>query len=598
MKALRLLCTAAAAALAACGGHGSAISPLPSANSPHGAKTASVNFVLSLPENTENAAAARRPSFVSANIKSVAITVASNGAAPGPATDVDCNSTACSAQLVVPIGSATFTVSTYDQVQEHGNLLSTGSATVNIVQNQVNNVTVTFNPVVKTVQLSIFSSFRAAPSSFTTGSGAVPEGQAYQATLQVNAYDPSGALILAPGQYLDGNLNPVTIAIANSDASGRVTLARTTVTGADTGSLGGYSNQIQITYNGGIAHGQYATFTASAPGYPASAMGQAVTLEITPTTQAQYAVTTPGFGQWAIADGADGRVWYAERTQSQGPGVVGALNISTGAVTEYPDTSACCYPVGIAQGSDGNMWAVEYPFNNSVVGAVAKITPSGAYTEYPLSLLPSLDYSQIIEGPDGNLYVPATTTTSPAQAYLAKIVPSTGARSYIAIGPSGSDLPVAATGYNDGRIYWVVRYQNGGSQYYAIGYYTPSTGTSTTIPTATALPGNFDAPFIAGSDGQLYFGGTQYVFNPSAATWTSYGCLSEAELVGADGRLYQLNSTATARFTPSTQYCDYLGYFTNGFDQAGFTSSPGQAIVGPDGNFWTYNGTYFGKIAY
>src|SRR5712692_8874223 len=84
----------------------------------------------------------------------------------------------------------------------------------------------------------------------------------------------------------------------------------------------------------------------------------------------------------------------------------------TGAITEYPITTAAARPTLITTGSDGNLWFVEEGANK-----VAKITTAGAFTEFdaPTSGSPAV----ITVGPDGNLWFTDETANTVDKATTA-----------------------------------------------------------------------------------------------------------------------------------------------------------------------------------
>lgn len=602
-------------ALTACASHGGS-APLPSTFHP----MATVDFVLTLPKST----AARIPAFVSSGIASISITVAPKGGVAGPATVANCSSSACAAQVSAPVGDDTFTVAAYSGANAQGNLLSTGSATGAIALNAANSFTVTFNPVVATVKLHLVGSSAQLGNSVSglpmAGSAWIPAGTASNATLQVDAYDASGALILSPGQYLDASGNPLTITITNSDTSGRTALSAATVTGGDAGDgASAGSNQIQIAYNGAVPRGVYPAFSASAPGYSSAAMGTPVTLEIAPTVAAQYTPKTAACGKYGIADGPDGRIWYAQETvcgYPNGAGVVGAWDPSTGTVTEFADPSADFQPVDLTAGSDGNLWVLEAPNYNGSVGAIAKVTPAGTFTEYSLATaLSSLtakgtvnlaggagyEDPHIVLGADGNVYTGVTLLCSgcSTQGYLVQITP-TGAVTAIPVGPATAGLGTFTPGYGSStRIYWTTGPPSG-SSYAVVGYYDTSTKAVTTLAQPTPLSSvngiGFDI-LEAGSDGFLYVNGSDSL-NPSTSVFTPICTASEWWLMAADGEFYSNN---LVRYNPLTNVCQSTGAYANGFTQYpgdGEAWLRNHAIVGPGGNFWQYDGTNLFEVLY
>src|SRR6266851_9537730 len=65
-----------------------------------------------------------------------------------------------------------------------------------------------------------------------------------------------------------------------------------------------------------------------------------------------------------------------------------AAKAVTGAITEYPITTAASQPTLITTGSDGNLWFVEEGANK-----VAKMTTAGVVTEYDVPTASAQPYS-------------------------------------------------------------------------------------------------------------------------------------------------------------------------------------------------------------
>src|ERR1035437_10615071 len=122
-------------------------------------KTALVQFQIVVRSSSSTA---RRPAYISPSTKSASSAVTPSGGSAGTPTIVNCT-TVCSAQVLAPVGSDTFTVNLYDGTNAGGNLLSTGTLTQTIAIDQANTVSVTFNGVV--VSLSVVLN----PSTVTVG---------------------------------------------------------------------------------------------------------------------------------------------------------------------------------------------------------------------------------------------------------------------------------------------------------------------------------------------------------------------------------------------------------------------------------------------
>src|SRR5271156_1087934 len=237
MRALRAGALVAAATLiTGCGGGGST-SGVITQPQPTQQKTqlVSVSFTIVVP--TASGASLRRVrNYVSASTKSATIAVGS--ATP---TVVNCTTT-CSGTVSAPVGSDTFTMNLYSGTNGSGNLLSTGTLTQTIVANEANSVNVTFNGVVSSLAVVVAST--------------VTPGTAGSVGVTMNALDASGNVIVGPGSYVNSSGNPLTIALDDSDTSGKSTLSTTSITQPTSG--------IELNYT--AAFDTNPTLTASAAG--------------------------------------------------------------------------------------------------------------------------------------------------------------------------------------------------------------------------------------------------------------------------------------------------------------------------------------------
>ncbi|MBV8245603.1 MAG: hypothetical protein JOZ38_06760, partial [Candidatus Eremiobacteraeota bacterium] len=228
-RTLRLLVAAfgCSFALAACGGGGGG-NALPSGGG--GANhMESVLFQIVIPRT--GSSTARKPQFVDAATQSV--TVAVNNGSPTTvnttASSSGCTSTptklTCSITVQAPAGSDTFAVNMYSAQNAGGSLLSSGTTTATIGSGS-NVVTVTMNGVPTKLVVSLSNAFP-------------PTGSPSTITVNVIAYDATGAQIVGPGNY------SVPVTLTDSDTSGHTSLTVNSVAGPSaTGTL---------TYDGNAA---------------------------------------------------------------------------------------------------------------------------------------------------------------------------------------------------------------------------------------------------------------------------------------------------------------------------------------------------------
>ncbi len=260
---------ACAVTLAACGGgSGSSIPTVTQPAAPSGPTTQQsvpVHFTIVVP--TPAPSTGRAPAYVSPSTQSVALGVTPQSGGTATNATVNCTTT-CSGTINAPVGSDTFSANLYDAQNASGNLLSTGSLTQTIVANQANTVNATFNGVVKSIAVSLATTH-------------VTPGTAGSVGVTLKALDADGNTIVGPGSYVNASGTPLTITLADSDASGHSSLSQTSVTAPTTG----------ITLNYDASFAANPTITASASGLTSS-----VTPAITFPTP-----TLTNMGTWSAA---------------------------------------------------------------------------------------------------------------------------------------------------------------------------------------------------------------------------------------------------------------------------------------------------------
>ena len=260
-RPLASLTLASTLALAACGGGGGGISSTPPPR-----QTAPARITISIP-NISPSAHARKPAYVSPATKSVSLSgpgfaTATVALVPGtPQCTQTSSALVCTVELPVPVGTTTVTVSTFASTDGSGTPLSTQNVSVTVVSGTVTVVNLTLNPVVSALAVAVNPS--------TLGAG-IPSS----ATVSVNALDAAGKTIVGPGTFVDAAGNPLTVTLADSDASGATHLSQTTLTAP--------SASIALTYNG-ASIGNF-TISASAPGVTTAT----ATVTVNPSTQTVY----------------------------------------------------------------------------------------------------------------------------------------------------------------------------------------------------------------------------------------------------------------------------------------------------------------------
>ena len=299
-----LVTLTAAAALSACGssgGAGASGQPLP----PAGTDAAQVFFSVTIPapSPTGDARGRVRPDYVSLNTQSMSVSV--NGGLPQvfaltPSTNSNCSvssgATVCSnLEVSAAPGVDSFTFALYSNavpLPSSPTVLSIVTvANKQIAEGVANQLGVfTLNPVLGSVALSV----SIPAGGFTAGSAA--SGLA----LNVATKDPSGATIIAPGEYVNasGAATPIGLS-TNWTTSPNDAVWSFSVDGgsyAQTGSLASPADHAELAYSGASIAGT-TTITAAAGSISASQEISAIVAPIvaklsSSVSAADYLVTT------------------------------------------------------------------------------------------------------------------------------------------------------------------------------------------------------------------------------------------------------------------------------------------------------------------
>lgn len=234
-------CSAAIAALVACGGSAITTQPLTQAGASGPASTTIVNGQIAQPFTLTYARAGALTKIgISSSIEAnspehdVMLGAAAPGCAPSAASTIQCSFT-----LTLPWGPQALTVTTYGS-----------SVTKTQLKAALGGSRIALSSGVPVAQISL----DLQNNYFSTG-------QATTTNLYVTARDATGNTIV-------GSLGGTTITVASSDTSGTTSLSGTTVAQST-------DSPLTLTYNGMIPNGPTITFTATATGIPASAITSA-----------------------------------------------------------------------------------------------------------------------------------------------------------------------------------------------------------------------------------------------------------------------------------------------------------------------------------
>jgi virginiamycin B lyase len=399
VKVQSVLLIAALAALAGCSGGGSSNSVAPArADVPAKIGAASVTFSMHWTAATASSAA-RRPAYVPATARSVAISV--NG---GIAQYL--NSPSTTLNISAPAGVDTFIIQTYDEQNGQGSVLSRAAITQTVALDTANVLSATLNGVVAALKV-------------TLGTPAPNAGAVASSTVVVAALDADGNTIVGPGDYS----TPIKLAIDDPSSSGTVALS--------TALLQTPGTPVTLTYTGGTLVG--ANVVASASGVPAASAPFAPK-----TTIYEYPLPYGGAHPFWITPGPDGNMWFTEASGNK----IGKITLA-GAITTYPIPTANAGPAGIVAGQDGALW-----FTESSASQIGRVTTNGAFVELPTAKAndgPLL----IIERGDGTVwYAGSAGSDIGIQDEVTQ-----SQRSSIAT-VSFPAVPASLAAASDGNVYW------------------------------------------------------------------------------------------------------------------------------------------------
>jgi Concanavalin A-like lectin/glucanases superfamily len=310
MKRILIGASLLAIVLPGCGGGGGARTMLPtvspatsSTNSPVAASSsAGVALTVTIPAGPTTNSTQRRPQYISSATNSISFmpqggstTVVSLAAGAPNCVTGSTGSRICSVNVSAPTGpSITFTISAFASTDGTGTPLSTVTTSQAIVANTLNPINVTLNAVVSKLQVAL------SPSAFTLGVVA-------SSILTVTALDASGKIIaVGTNQLVDGNNNPVTITLSDSESAATKLSATTFGT-----------SPVSLNYAGGTPSAASATITAtlSSGGTATAPFTFAAAGTSTPTP---VATTPPATSSYISAVAADKPLAYYRMNESAG----------------------------------------------------------------------------------------------------------------------------------------------------------------------------------------------------------------------------------------------------------------------------------------
>jgi hypothetical protein len=492
MDVRRIFACVTIATIAGCAGGGGSTPPAGHGGStgPSGPATAAVPFSITIPQASA-IAKMRRPAFISPATQSIAVTVYPAGTAEPTTPTLSANVVAgsngcalnaagtaltCTLSVTAPIGSDSFAIKTF--AGQNG----TGAVLANA------NLPVTVTSGMPAIQFILSGTPQIVRLSLETP--VLPAGTSGTSVLDVNAYDPSGALIVAPGLFS----SPLTI---SSDSSA-VSLSATTATTPGT--------QITVSYSGGAA--PYAVhLTATGTGVSAANTVNA-TLDITPSqsiavlggySESPFSIATIGIN--AVNEPPQSFVSLPtfETSPASLPGfaafgngtiAIGALNTSSGVVCDigvYPGGSPTPYVQTLTPSTDGDYCPIAAEPNGDLLAAsnggggselaeysigATSLTPTGNAIPLVGAFIPTASVGAVATATNanGNIAILAYTGSSYyALEYTSITSGASGPQTQIAL-PTLSGPPIAIAIAADGSM--AVLYQFSSSASYQINRYT------------------------------------------------------------------------------------------------------------------------------
>jgi hypothetical protein len=329
-----------------------------------GGGTALTSFTIVIPLGTVAASSVRRAQYVSANSKSIGVTITNGVSTTGPTyfslSGAGCttasNVTTCTYQMAAPVGTDAFAFTLYSDTYTTGGAApSTPLSTANVpnqviqvgVANQIG--TFTLNPIIGSMQIAVSQPV----GGFTVGS-------ASNGAVNLTVKDASGATIIAPGVYVNASDTTTPIGLTSSQTP--FTFALDGGTAASTGTLNGPSDTAILDYSG-IGLTGTTTITAAAAGVtsatqvlPATGVDPIVATLSSSASGSQYHITTSPAELDFYASGITGTIALAE-TGYAGTFTLASSTCSSSFVTLSPGVgqTGSSFTIGaVSGGTTGN----------------------------------------------------------------------------------------------------------------------------------------------------------------------------------------------------------------------------------------------------
>ncbi len=280
------------------------------------------------------------------------------------------------------------------------------------------------------------------------------------------------------------------------------------------------------------------------------------------STITEYPTVSANAGPNGVTVGLDGNIYFSEFNK----GAIGALNTSTGAVSEVSIPGTIPGPYSITTGSTGTIYFTEP--TNSVIGIYHPTTATFSSVTTPTA---NAGPRFITLGSDGNIYF-----TEPGANKIGMLDTSTNTITEYPV-PTANASPYGITSGPDGNIYFT---EDSGDKIGELNLTTHAI-TETAVPTASAAPYSI----ATGPDGNLWFTEfngnqigelnltthviTEYPAGPSGTTPTEI-------TAGPDGLLYftELNNDGIGTINPTSHAIASLPIPTTGSQSLAIVTAP------------------------
>jgi hypothetical protein len=447
---------------------------------------------------------------------------------------VACVAQICQTTFNAPAATWTFAVTLYSGTSQTGSVVAQGS-TAQTLAPGANSVSLTFNPIVASVGISL-------SAGSLTGAGS--------ATVMLTPMDASGATIIGPQAFLPSlgaSPAPLTLGFANTASTtlGDFALSPSSfATPATSGTL-----SATLSYNGGPVKLQFPILEVEQLGKPVGAGGQVVALPAAPVLNGPTGLLNHDSLTYGPGVDPDPYTYY---TMFNGDSTISAYVADAQSSASATVNGGQCDGL-TALAADGTFWYFDCSLHQF---GKASLTPEISVSPAPFpaacGTLPST-IDRFTRGTDGNLWY-AMLTTQPKVGYITTSSDSCPAP--ITVGAAGTSVAGLVGGPGDATF---VDIDNGDG---TDSVYSVKAGSST-VTTVGTFGFHIYGFGYSTYDGNLYAqaatGNTIYAMNPSTGA-VSVACRANrnrpAQLLDSHAEFARLPDGTLAYAAPDAA----LGY--------------------------------------